>query len=148
MIQIKTYFSDWKEVDRETAITFIKHCKDGATNIPEDKIIEYIEQNRLRGIKVLDLCPDLFKKLNSNKEQANKVDTNTPKQNKREETNEIPLDEMTVEQRQNLNQYIRESNKLNLLKSIKRDMLICELEGWDKKEYLKDIKETINSINI
>lgn len=58
MIEIKTYFGGWKTVDKETAIRFIKHFKDGATAIPQDKIIEYIEQNKLRGIKVLELCPE------------------------------------------------------------------------------------------
>lgn len=60
MIEIKPFFSDWKEVNRETAIRFIKHFKDGATAIPQDKIIEYIEQNKLRGVKVLELCSDFI----------------------------------------------------------------------------------------
>ena len=47
--------------------------------------------------------------------------------------------------RKKLNQKSREEMKLKLLKDIKIDLQICELEGWNKKEYLTDLKELIDS---
>lgn len=35
----------------------------------------------------------------------------------------------------------------HLLKEIMFDLMVCELEGWDKKEYLNEIKKLLNSIN-
>ena len=36
----------------------------------------------------------------------------------------------------------------HLLRDIQVDLMICELEGWDKKEYIKEIKSLINGINL
>ena len=44
-----------------------------------------------------------------------------------------------------LNQLARESMKLKLLADIRIDLEICKLEGYDCKEYLKEIKELIDS---
>ncbi len=35
-----------------------------------------------------------------------------------------------------------------LLKEIRFDLIVCEIEGWDKKEYIKELKKLINSIDI
>lgn len=35
-----------------------------------------------------------------------------------------------------------------LLKEIHFDLMVCEIEGWDKKEYIREIKNLINSIDI
>jgi len=32
-----------------------------------------------------------------------------------------------------------------LLKDIQCDLVICDLEGWDKKEYIKELKQLIDS---
>ena len=52
------------------------------------------------------------------------------------------------ETRKVLNQKSREEMKLKLLKDIKMDLQICELEGWNKKEYLTELKELIDSFFI
>lgn len=45
-----------------------------------------------------------------------------------------------------LNRLAREQVKLRILNDIKIDMAVCEIEGWDKTEYINELKELINSI--
>ena len=45
-----------------------------------------------------------------------------------------------------LNRLAREQVKLRILSDIKIDMAVCEIEEWDKTEYINEIKELINSI--
>ena len=35
----------------------------------------------------------------------------------------------------------------HLLKEITFDLMVCEIEGWDKKEYINELKKLINSID-
>ena len=35
----------------------------------------------------------------------------------------------------------------HLLKEITFDLMVCEIEGWDKKEYINEFKKLINSID-
>ena len=44
-----------------------------------------------------------------------------------------------------LNRLAREQMKLKLLADIRTDLIVCEIEGWDKAEYLNELKELINS---
>lgn len=44
-----------------------------------------------------------------------------------------------------LNRLAREQMKLKLLADIRTDLVVCEIEGWDKAEYLNELKELINS---
>lgn len=44
-----------------------------------------------------------------------------------------------------LNDLARHKTILRLLNDIRIDMEICEIEGWDKTEYLNQIKQLINS---
>jgi hypothetical protein len=48
--------------------------------------------------------------------------------------------------RKTVNDMARERFKLNLLKDIMCDLTICEIEGWDKADYIKQIKKMINHI--
>ena len=43
------------------------------------------------------------------------------------------------------NQLAREQLKLKLMADINMDLQICKLEWWDIKEYLIDLKNTIDS---
>ena len=45
-----------------------------------------------------------------------------------------------------LNHLAREQVKLRILSDIKIDMAVCEIEDWDKTEYINELKELINSI--
>lgn len=55
MIEIKSLFYGWKEVDKETAKNFTKGLLNGITTMALDEKIKYIENNRLRGITVKEL---------------------------------------------------------------------------------------------
>jgi len=45
-----------------------------------------------------------------------------------------------------LNRLAREQMKEKLLLDIMIDLQVCELEGWDKREYIKELHELIDSI--
>ena len=47
MIQIKTCFNGWKEVDEKTALEFATHLYNGAT---QKNMIDYINSEKLNGI--------------------------------------------------------------------------------------------------
>lgn len=42
-----------------------------------------------------------------------------------------------------LNQLAREQMKLKLLADIRVDLVVCELEGWNPRDYLRDLHEVI-----
>lgn len=44
-----------------------------------------------------------------------------------------------------LNRLAREQMKLKLLGDIRMDLIICEIEGWDKMEYINELNELVNS---
>ena len=46
-----------------------------------------------------------------------------------------------------VNNLARLKFKEHLLKEIMFDLMVCEIEGWDKKEYINEIKKLINSID-
>lgn len=52
----------------------------------------------------------------------------------------------TPEARKVLNRLAREKMKYRLLADISFDLVICELEGWDKLEYLNELKDMINAL--
>ena len=45
-----------------------------------------------------------------------------------------------------LNDLARHTAILRILKDVRIDLEICEIEGWDKNEYLNLIKQLLNSI--
>lgn len=45
-----------------------------------------------------------------------------------------------------VNELARERFKLKLLNDIRCDLMICELEGWDKMEYINEIRKLIAGI--
>ena len=45
-----------------------------------------------------------------------------------------------------LNDLARHTAIVHILNDIRMDMEICEIEGWDKNEYLNLIRELLNSI--
>lgn len=52
----------------------------------------------------------------------------------------------TRETRKALNRLAREKMKYRLLADISLDLVICELEGWDKLEYLSELKSMIDDL--
>ena len=45
-----------------------------------------------------------------------------------------------------LNKLAREQMKLRLLQDIRTDIEVCKLEGWDYKQYLRELKDIIDGI--
>ena len=45
-----------------------------------------------------------------------------------------------------LNDLARHTAIVRILNDIRMDMEICEIEGWDKNEYLNQIRQLLNSI--
>lgn len=46
-----------------------------------------------------------------------------------------------------VNTLARKKFEEHLLKEITFDLMVCEIEGWNKLEYIKELKRLINSIN-
>lgn len=44
-----------------------------------------------------------------------------------------------------LNELARHQQIVRLLADIRADMMICELEGWDRMEYINQLKELLDS---
>lgn len=47
-----------------------------------------------------------------------------------------------------INDIARHQMIAKLLTDIRVDLCICEIEGWDKKEYIRQLKELINSFEV
>lgn len=45
-----------------------------------------------------------------------------------------------------LNDLARRTAILRILKDVRIDLEICEIEGWDKTEYIKQLKKLLDSI--
>lgn len=45
-----------------------------------------------------------------------------------------------------LNDLARHTAIVRILADIRVDLMICEIEGWDKTEYIKLLQEQINSL--
>lgn len=52
----------------------------------------------------------------------------------------------TPEARKALNRLAREQIKLRLLADIRMDLMVCELEGWDKVEYLDELLALVQEL--
>lgn len=59
-----------------------------------------------------------------------------------ETTEQIPFPAKTV------NTLARKKFQEQLLKEIHFDLMVCEIEGWDKTEYIKELQKLLNSIDI
>ena len=45
-----------------------------------------------------------------------------------------------------INRLAREQMKLKLLQDIIVDLMICEIEGYDKKQYINELRDMIDTI--
>lgn len=54
--------------------------------------------------------------------------------------------EIPPEYAKSINELARKRMELRLLADIRVDLMVCELEGWDKKEYLKELQKLIGII--
>lgn len=58
----------------------------------------------------------------------------------------VTLNPDTPEARKALNRLAREKMKYRLLADIRVDLIVCEIEGFDKLEYLAELKEMIDTL--
>lgn len=49
----------------------------------------------------------------------------------------------TIEARYVLQQAAREKMKVRLMADVLFDLRVCQLEGWDSREYISDLIETL-----
>jgi hypothetical protein len=64
------------------------------------------------------------------------------------ETNEmVEKTEIPIFPAKTVNNLARLKFKEQLLKEIMFDLMVCEIEKWDKKEYINEIKKLLNSID-
>ena len=56
------------------------------------------------------------------------------------------MEETPVEARLMLNRVAREQMKERLMRDILADMAVCELEGWNRMEYLDELKTLIDGL--
>jgi len=59
-----------------------------------------------------------------------------------------PYAELTESDRKLINRVSREAMKLKLLTDIRMDLQICEIEGWNPKEYLTELQELLNGFAV
>lgn len=51
---------------------------------------------------------------------------------------------LSLEERKTLNNLARHQSILRIYKDIMFDLMVCEIEGWDKTEYLNILFDIIN----
>ena len=59
MIQIKTFFTDWKEVTKEEARRYIKKKAPMMVALTDQEKIDFINKKRLRGITYEELFEEV-----------------------------------------------------------------------------------------
>lgn len=59
---------------------------------------------------------------------------------------DVILNPDTQEARKALNRLAREKMKYRLLADISLDLAVCEIEGWNKLEYLNELKSMIDDL--
>lgn len=52
------------------------------------------------------------------------------------------------EARRKLNRLARERMKQCLLADVLTDLQVCELEGWDKLEYIAELRDMLNTLGV
>lgn len=53
--------------------------------------------------------------------------------------------DLTPEDRYTLQKFCRYEMRCKLLADIQADMEVCQLEGWDQMEYIRDLQDLLNS---
>jgi len=64
-----------------------------------------------------------------------------------EHKEEVKIAESFIFPAKTVNTLARKKFQEQLLKEIMFDLMVCEIEGWDKKVYVREIKKLLNSID-
>lgn len=59
----------------------------------------------------------------------------------------LPKEDNYIFPSKTANDLARLKFKEQLLKEIMFDLMVCEVEGWDKKQYINELKKLLNGIN-
>ena len=59
----------------------------------------------------------------------------------------LPIN-LTLEERRAFNNQIRHLTIVHLYKAILEDMTVCEIEDWDKTEFIKQLQAVINHFKV
>ena len=83
---------------------------------------------------------------------VSKIDENTQKNDIvkphfHEVTKIVEKTEIQIFPAKTVNDLARLKFKEQLLKEIMFDLMVCEIENWDKKEYINELKKMLNVIN-
>ena len=82
------------------------------------------------------------------KQDINISKNETPKVNHFVEANKmIEKTEIPIFPAKTVNDLARLKFKEQLLKEIMFDLMVCEIENWDKKEYINELKKMLNGID-
>jgi len=65
--------------------------------------------------------------------------------NKPQKKRKTPCHAIDANDVRTVNELARQQFKLKLLIDMRADLMICEIEGWDKMEYINELKLLINS---
>ena len=55
------------------------------------------------------------------------------------------LRDLTPDERYKMQRLARHQMRCKLLADIQADMAVCQLEGWDQMEYIRDLQDLLNS---
>lgn len=77
-----------------------------------------------------------------------KLEANTTPVNKLKKKEDEEEDSPHVFPSKTVNNLARAKFKEQILKEIMFDFMVCEIEGWSKLDYIKEIKQMIDSIKI
>ena len=55
---------------------------------------------------------------------------------------------LIVEEPYKLQVLAREQMKTKLLADVLMDLKICEIESWDRTQYIKELQDLLNSLNV
>ena len=58
------------------------------------------------------------------------------------------LRDLTPDERYKMQRLARHQMRCKLLADIQADMTVCQLEGWDQMEYIRDLQELLNSFKV
>lgn len=85
-----------------------------------------------RALLKVNVKRDVYTSKNEIKEVVAKIET----------TDDVPFPAKTV------NNLARKKFQEQLLKEIHFDLMVCQIEGWDKTEYIKELQKLLNSIDV
>lgn len=158
-MKIKTFFSDWQDVGSDIDKVVKLYKKIFLTGLAETKLenrkemfsrhfkdVDFDTVDKLAhlGDEKQKICFDEFQKYQETKSTEN-GNAKIENQQSKNKSSGISFEPDTSETRKKLQVLARYQQIEKLEKDILVDMQICEIEGWNKTEYLKQLENLICS---